>query len=116
MTWQGVEWAVPVYELAMLVVPVAGFVAYRRRVVLQMLAPWAALWRYAALVMAPIVVAVAFFALLIAIEEFTDLSPMTEEMGRGFPLLIVAGLIIWLLAIIVFGLSLAFRRLRHAER
>jgi hypothetical protein len=112
MEWQGIEWAVAAYELAMLVVPVAGFVAYRRRVVRQALAPSAALWRYAALVMAPIVVAVTFFSLLVGIEEFTDLAPLTEEMGRGFPLLIVAGLVIWLIAIMAFGLTLAFSR-RH---
>lgn len=112
MSWQGVEWAVPVYELAMLVVPIAGFVAYRRRVLLQALKPWAALWRYAALVLAPIVVAVAFYFLLIGIEEFTDFSPMTEEMGRGWPALIVVGVIIWLIAILAFGLGLAFIRRR----
>lgn len=110
MEWQGIEWAVGVYELAMLVVPIAGFVAYRRRVLRQVLTPAGALWRYAALVMAPIMVAVAFMALLIGIEEFTDFTPITEEMGRGLPLLIVAGLVIWLIASIVFGLSLAFRR------
>jgi hypothetical protein len=115
MEWHGIEWAVAAYELAILVVPVVGFVAYRRRVVRQTLAPGAALWRYAALVMVPIVVAVAFLALLIGIEEFTDFAPITEEMGRGLPLLIVAGLVIWLIAIMAFGLGLVFTRRRPAE-
>jgi hypothetical protein len=115
MGWQGIEWAVGVFELAMLVVPVAGFVAFRRRVLRQALTPAGALWRYAGLVLLPIAIAIAFFFLLIGIEELTDFAPITEEMGRGFPLLIVAGLVIWLIAIMAFGLTLAFTRRQPAE-
>ena len=115
MGWQGVEWAVPVYELAMLVVTVAGFVVYRRRVVRQALAPAGALWRYAGLVLLPTVVAIAFYFLLIGIEEFTDFSLISEGMGRGWPALVVLGLVIWLVAIMAFGLTLAFTRRRSTE-
>lgn len=110
MEWQGIEWAVGVFELAMLLVPIAGFVRYRRCAARQTLGKAAALRRYAALSIAPTVAYAALVLVLIGIEDLTSLSLLSEEMGRAFPFLVAGGLVVWLIAMLAFGLALLFIR------
>lgn len=102
------------YGLAMVILPVYGFVSLRKRIRFGRLAKSAALLRYAALVIAPIVLYAAIFILCIAVEEMTSWSPVSEEVARSFPLAIALGLLVWILGIVMFAFGLLSVRAERA--
>ncbi len=108
MDWRGVEWAIPLYELAMLVVPIYGFTALRRRVKQGTLAKPRAFWYYTGLVAAPIALYALFFLTLVAIDSLTRLGGVTEGLARTFLILIGLGFLIWLVSSIIFRIVLRF--------
>lgn len=110
MDWRGVEWVIPLYELAMLVVPIYGFVALRRRVKRRTLAKLRAFSYYTGLVAAPIALYILFFFSLVAIDNVTQVGVISEGLARTLFLMVGFGLLIWLVSSILFGIVLAFTR------
>ena len=108
MVWQGIEWVLLLYGLAMLVLPVYAFIALLRRVKRGMLAKVRAFWYYAGLVVAPVIFYVLFFLALAGIWEIARISLITEGLGRSFLPVTGLGLMIWLVSSIIFGVALAF--------
>lgn len=108
MDWRGIEWAVAVFELVMIILPVYAFITLYRRIKRGVLEKSRALWRYACLVIAPIIFYVLFFFVLVGLEELTHIGVITEGLARTFPILVGLGLAIWLVSILVFGVALVF--------
>ena len=108
MDWRGIEWAVPVFEVVMLVLPVYAFITFYRRVKRGVLKKSRALWRYASLVITPIILNVLFFFALVGFEELTHIGVITEGLARSFLILVGLGLTIWLVSILVFVVALVF--------
>jgi hypothetical protein len=108
MDWRGIEWAVPVFEVVMLVLPVYAFITFYKRVKHGVLKKSRALWRYASLVIAPIILYVLFFFALVGFEELTHIGVITEGLARTILILVGLGLTIWLVSILVFGVALVF--------
>ncbi len=113
MDWEVVEWAMPIYELSMLVLPVIGFVLWYRRVRRDAIRRSRALGRYAVLVTAPVVFYILYILLIVGIEEVTHIPLATEMLARYFFPLVGLGLLITLIAILVFGVTLLFIRPRN---
>lgn len=108
MEWRGIEWAVPVFEMVMLVFPCFAFVVFYRRVQRGVLKKSGALWRYAAWVVAPVIGYALFFFTLVGIEEVTRMSVLTEGLARSFLLLVGMGVAIWLISTLAFVITLLF--------
>ena len=108
MDWQGIEWAVPVFEVVMLALPVYAFITLYRRVKGGVLKKSRAMWRYASIVIAPIILYVLFFFALVGFEALSHINIITEGLARTIIILIGLGLTIWLVSIIVFGVTLVF--------
>ena len=108
MDWQGIEWAVPVFEVVMLALPVYAFITLYRRVKGGVLKKSRAMWRYASIVIAPIILYVLFFFALVGFEALSHINVITEGLARTILILIGLGLTIWLVSIIVFGVTLVF--------
>ena len=108
MDWQGIEWAVPVFEVVMLALPVYAFITLYRRVKGGVLKKSRAMWRYASIVIAPIILYVLFFFALVGFEALSHINVITEGLARTILILIGLGLAIWLVSIIVFGVTLVF--------
>jgi hypothetical protein len=105
---QGTEWIIPVYEVLMLVVPVIGFIALRRRVKRQLLTTRRAFMHYAGLVISPVAMYLIFFLGLVGLEEVSKTAIVSEGLARSLPLLSGLGLLVWLQSMIVFGIAVAF--------
>lgn len=110
MYWQGIEWALAVYWLAMLVLPIYAFIIFRRRVKRGMLTKIRAFWYYVGLVVAPVISYILFFLGLIGIEEVTHFGLTSEGLGRSFLLVVGLGVIVWLVSSVVFGVVMAFTK------
>lgn len=110
MDWRGIEWAVPVFEVVMLVLPVYASIAFLRRIKRGLLKKSRAFWCYASLVITPIILYVLFFFTLVGFEKLTHISVITEGLARSFFILVGLGLSIWLVSILVFGVVLVFIR------
>jgi hypothetical protein len=110
MDWQGIEWAVPVFEVVMLALPVYAFITLYRRVKGGVLKKSRAMWRYASIVIAPISLYVLFFFALVGFEALSHINVITEGLARTILILIGLGLTIWLVSIIVFGVTLVFMK------
>ena len=108
MDWRGIEWAVPVFEIVMIVLPVYAFITFRRRIKRGVLEKSRALWRYASLVITPVILYVLFFFALVGFEELTHISVITEGIARTFLILVGLGLTIWIVSILAFGVALVF--------
>jgi hypothetical protein len=108
MTWQGIEWAIPLYELAMVVLPIYCFVALRRRVVRHGFPKYRALRRYVVFVVLPVIAYALLYIGLAGLEQLTKAALIPAEMARSFFILIGAGIAVWLLASIVFAVVLLF--------
>jgi hypothetical protein len=108
MDWKGIEWVIPIYELMILLLPVYGFIALRRRVKQSELTKIRGFIYYSGLAITPVVMYTVFFIGLTGLEEMTDKAIVSEGLGRSFLLLVGLGLIAWLIALIVFGIALAF--------
>ena len=116
MDWQGIEWALPVYEVVMLGMPIYAFITLRRRVKRGMLSKVRAFWYYVGIVAAPIIFYVVFFLGLMGIEEVAHVGLITEGLGRSFLLVTGLGIIIWLVASIIFGIVMTFTKSETASR
>lgn len=110
MDLRGLEWAVPAFEIVMLVLPVYAFVVFYRRVKYRALKKTSALWLYASVVIAPIILYTLFFFLLAGLEELTHISLISEELSRSLLILVALGVAIWSISILAFGLTLMFLR------
>jgi hypothetical protein len=108
MDWRGIEWVVPVYEVLMLLVPVYGFIAFRRRVKQKVLTKTRAFLYYTGLVISPVAIYTIFFLGLVGLEEVSKTAIITEELARSFLILIGLGLVVWLVSLIIFGMALTF--------
>jgi len=106
MAWHGIEWVLPLYALAMVVLPPYGFIVLRKRVKEGMLTKPRAFLYYAGLVLAPIILYAAFFFLLVGLEEVTRLAIVTEGLARTFLLAVGIGVVLWLVCTVVFGVAL----------
>ena len=98
------------YGLAVVVLPVYGFVSLRKRVRYEHLSRGSALLRYAGLLLVPLAVYAVVFALALGVESLSRFNPVSEEIARSFPLAIALGLAVWLLATVIFSLALCFVR------
>ena len=108
MDWPGIEWVVPVYEILMLVVPVYGFIVLRRRVKRKALAKVRAFLYYTGLVILPVVIYTLFFLGLVGLEEVVGTAIITEGLARSNLISIGLGLAVWLVSLIIFGITLIF--------
>ncbi len=115
MDWQGIEWALPVYELVMLGMPIYAFITLRRRVKRGILTKVRAFWYYAGLVVAPVISYILFFLGLVGIWEVAHISLITEGLGRSFFLVTGLGAIIWLVSSMIFGVAMVFTKSTSAS-
>lgn len=98
------------YQLAMVVLPVYGFVSLRKQIRYGGLSKRRALSHYAAMVFAPMLAYTAVYFLAIGVETMWELNLAPEEISRSFPLAIVLGLAVWMLSVIVFAAGMYFIR------
>jgi hypothetical protein len=98
------------YQLAMVVLPVYGFVSLRKRIRYGGLSKKRAALRYAGMLLAPMLAYAAAFLLAIGVETVLDVNLVSEETARSFPLAIVLGLAVWLLSVTVFAVGMYFVR------
>jgi hypothetical protein len=91
------------YGLAMVVLPVYGFVSLRKKIRHDGMPKTAA-----RVVVAPIAGYACLFGLALGIEAVTSFNPISEEAARTFVLAIVLGVLVWLLATAIFSLGLLF--------
>ena len=96
------------YGLAMVVLPVYGFVSLRNRIRHGGMRKSAALLRYMGIVVAPIVAYACLFGLALGLEAVTAFNPISEEVARSFVLAIVLGVMVWILGTAIFSLGLLF--------
>ena len=96
------------YGLAMVVLPVYGFVSLRKKIRHDGMPKSAALLRYMGIVVAPIAGYTCLFGLALGAESLTSFNPISEEVARSFVLAIVLGTLVWLLGTTIFTLSLPF--------
>lgn len=106
--WQIVYWGV---LLAILVVPFAA-----GRVLLRRLRSGAVgrLWSiglYALATLAPPALYLSVFFALVGIEELTGSALIPEEIGRSLLLVVSFGLLVWLLALVIYVIG-AYRATR----
>ena len=110
MDWSGLEWVLPLYELSMLVVPIYAFIRLYSRIKQGVLKKPRAILYYAGIVVTPIVLYSLFFFGLVGLEEISDFNLVSEGLARSFIIVIGLGLIIWLVALLIFSLTLVFLR------
>jgi hypothetical protein len=101
------------YGLAMVVLPVYAFVSMRKKIRHDHLSKSAALLRYIGVVTTPIAGYAVAFGLALGIEALSPFSLVSEEVARSFVLAIVLGVVVVLLATIIFALGLFFLRTTH---
>ena len=109
----GVESLLQLYGLALVVLPVYGFVSLRKRIRFDSLPKVAALVRYVGIVLAPVVAYAGIFLLCAGLEEITSWHMISEESARTFPLAIAIGLLIGVLGLLVFSVGLLLLRTRR---
>ncbi|UCD68926.1 MAG: hypothetical protein JSW48_02150 [Betaproteobacteria bacterium] len=98
------------YGLAMVVLPVCGFVSLRKKIRDDGMPKSAALLRYIGVVVAPIAGYACLFGLALGVEAVTPFEAISDEAVQTFVLAIVLGMAVWLLATAVFSLGLLFVR------
>ena len=98
------------YQLAMMVLPVYGYVSLRKEVRRREILKRKALLRYASMVFLPMPAYVAAYFLAIGVESATNWNLVSEEMARSFPLAIALGLMVWLLSVMIFSVAMCFVR------
>jgi hypothetical protein len=113
MPWHGVEWAIPLYQLTMLVLPVYCFMALRRRVA-RGLAKYRALRRYILTVIVPVILYTLLYVGLAVLEQLTKATLIPGEMARSFFILIGLGIAIWLVGSIAFAITLLYGKSAQA--
>jgi hypothetical protein len=110
MEWQGIEWVLLLYWLSMLVVPIYTFITFFLRVKRGVMEKFRAIRYYAGFVIIPVILYGLFFFVLVSLEEIAKINLVTEEFARSFFVVIGIGIIIWLVSLVVFGITLAFLR------
>ena len=96
------------FQLAMIVLPVYGFVSLRKQIRYAGLSKKRAGLRYAGMVFSPMLAyAVAYF-LVVGVDQVMDANLVDEDVARSFPLAIVLGMMVWLLSMSVFAIGLYF--------
>ena len=108
MDWRGTEWAIPVYEAAICIVPFYSFFLVRRRIRRGQLTRIRAFLYYSALSLSPPVIYSGYFFGLVGLEDATNMAIVTEGLAATFLILIGFGLCAWLASSLIFGLSLYF--------
>jgi hypothetical protein len=96
------------YQLAMVVLPVYGFVSLRKQIRRGELSRKRAALRYAAMIFAPMPAFAAVYMLAVGAESVLAVNLISEEIARTFPLAIALGLSVWLLSVVVFVIGLYF--------
>ena len=94
------------YGLVMVIVPVYAFVTLRRRLRSERLPRPAALLRYAATVVAPVVMCAVFLAIALGVEALTPLDVISEQMVQTYVLALVLGVLVVLIGTFVFALRI----------
>jgi uncharacterized membrane protein (DUF485 family) len=102
------ESVLQLYQLAMLVLPVYGYVSLRKRIRYGELSKKRAALRYAGMVFAPMLAYAAVFLLAIGVETVLDVNLAREEIARSFSLAIALGLVVWLVSVTVFAVGMYF--------
>ena len=110
MDWQGIEWVLLLYWLSMLVVPIYTFITLLLRVKRGVMEKLRAIRYFACIVIIPVILYGLFFFVLVNLEEIAQINLITEGLARSFLVVIGTGLIIWLVTLIIFGVSLVFLR------
>jgi len=110
MDWQGIEWIVPIFELSMIVIPVYAFIEVRRRVKNGRTGRSRALLRYAVFAIAPVLVYILLYFLLVGFETLTRISVITEGLARSFFLLAGLGVAIGIVSIVAFVATRSFMK------
>ena len=96
------------YQLAMVVLPVYGFVSLRKRIRYGGLSKKRAALRYAGMMFAPMLAYAAVFLLAIGVETLVDVNVVSEEIARSAALAIALGLVVWLVSVMVFAVGMIF--------
>lgn len=98
------------YQLAMIVLPVYGFVSLRKQVRRSELTKWQASLRNAGMVFAPMLAYTAIYFLVLGVDAVLDVNLVSEEISRSLPLAMALGLAVWLLSVVVFSVGIVFLR------
>ena len=98
------------YGLAMVILPVYAFVSLRKKIRHEGMFKRSALIRYAGIVVTPILGYAVAFGLALGVEAVSPFSVVSEEVARSFVLAVVLGVLLWLLANMIFALSLILIR------
>ena len=106
MDFHGTEWALPLFEIAMVVVPIYAFVSGLKRVKRNALTKTQAFRRYAAWVISPVIVYTLFVGALLGLDELTGIGLLSEVLARTFFIAGGLGIVVWLVSITVFGTTL----------
>jgi hypothetical protein len=110
MEWQGIEWVLLLYWLAMLVMPIYAFITFFFRVKRGVEEKSRAIRYYAGIVISPVILYCLFFWGIVILEEVGQIDLVTEGLAKSFFVVIGIGLIIWLVSLVVFILTLTFLR------
>ncbi|HEX6733298.1 MAG TPA: hypothetical protein VF096_00680 [Azonexus sp.] len=106
MNWQGIDWVVAAFELAMLGLSVMAFITCIRGFRHGRLSRFGALWRYSLLLLLAIAGYVLFCALWLGIEGFYAVRLVSEELLRSFFAVVGMGGALWLAATVILGITL----------
>jgi len=110
MDWRGIEWVLPLYWISMIIVPTIAFITLFLRVKRGVMKKFRAIRYFAGIAIIPIILYGLFFLLLLGLEEVAQINIVTEELARSLFVVMGIGFIIWLLSLIIFGVTLAFFR------
>lgn len=104
------RWLLPLYLLAVLVCPPAGYVWLWRRVRQGTLSRGGALGLYAGLSMSPVVGYVTLLLLAVSLEEILQVPLISEGIGRTFFLACGFGIAVAAAATSLFAVALVLSR------
>lgn len=110
MDWRGIEWVLRLYWLSMIMVPTFAFIMLYLRVKRGVVEKPKAIRYFAGIAIIPIILYGLFFLLLVSLEEVAQIDIVSEELARSLFVVMGIGFIIWLLSLIIFGVTLAFFR------
>lgn len=102
MDWHGLEWVLPLYGIAVIVLPIYGFKVFQRRYKNQTLSRFRAFIYFTVMGITPVILYIAFFLFLVGMEEVINAAIITEGMGRTLFPALGAGLIVWLVSTLAF--------------
>jgi hypothetical protein len=100
----------PVFVLLILVVPIAAFPLALRHIRAGRWGRLSGIVRFAGLTLAPTVIFVLLCLLLIGLEELFGAALVPEELGRSMLLVVALGLLVGILAQVIFAVALLVGR------